>query len=222
LQDDVRWKFGVPPKGNANFAWVQNFIHHLSPTGIAGFVLSNGSMASNTSNEGEIRKNAIENDLVDCMVALPNQLFYNTMIPACLWFVARDKKNHNFRDRRGQVLFIDARKLGGMVDRRHKELTDEDIHKISDTYHIWRGEIKGKKYRDIQGFCKSATLDEIKKHEWILTPGRYVGSEEEEEDTVAFEEKMEQLTTELSKQMEEEKKINAEIKKNLERVGWRL
>lgn len=222
LQDDVRWKFGVPPKGNANFAWVQHFIHHLSPTGIAGFVLSNGSMSSNTSNEGEIRKNMIENDLVDCMVALPNQLFYNTMIPACLWFVARDKKNHNFRDRRGQVLFIDARKLGTMIDRRHKELTDEDIKKISDAYHIWRGEIKDRKYQNIQGFCRSATLDEIKKSEWILTPGRYVGTEEDEEDEEVFQEKMKRFTSELVKQMEDSKKLDKEIKKNLESIGYDL
>jgi len=222
LQDDVRWKFGVPPKGNANFAWVQHFIHHLSPTGIAGFVLANGSMSSNTSGEGDIRKNIVEDDLVDCMIALPGQLFYNTMIPACLWFVSRDKKNHKFRDRRNHVLFIDARKLGVLVDRRHKELTDEDIKKISDAYHIWRGEIKGKKYQDIQGFCKSATLDEIKKSEWILTPGRYVGTEEEGEDKEAFKEKMKRFTFELSKQMEDSKKIDSEIKKNLESIGYGL
>ncbi|WP_239654997.1 HsdM family class I SAM-dependent methyltransferase [Candidatus Nitrosotenuis uzonensis] len=220
LQDDVRWKFGVPPKGNANFAWVQHFIHHLSPAGTAGFVLANGSMSSNTSGEGEIRKNIIEADLVDCMVALPGQLFYNTMIPACLWFVSRDKKNHKFRDRRNQVLFIDARKLGVMVDRRHRELTDEDIKRISDTYHAWRGELKDKKYKDVPGFCKSASLDEIRKHEWILTPGRYVGAEEEEEDDEVFEEKMKKLTSELSKQMEEGKRLDEEIKKNLESIGF--
>ena len=138
LQEDVRWKFGVPPKNNANFAWVQHFIHHLNPTGVAGFVLANGSMSSNTSNEGEIRKNMITADIVDCMVALPSQLFYNTMIPACLWFVTRDKKDHSFRDRRGQILFIDARNMGVMIDRRHRELTDEDVKKISSTYHSWR------------------------------------------------------------------------------------
>ena len=140
LREDIRWKYGTHPVGNANFAWVQHFIHHLAPHGIAGFVLANGSMSSNTSNEGEIRKNIIEADLVDCMVALPSQLFYNTMIPACLWFIARDKQNNKFRDRRGEVLFIDARKLGVMIDRRHRELTPEDIKKISDTYHAWRGE----------------------------------------------------------------------------------
>ena len=177
-------------------------------------------MSSNTSNEGEIRKNIVENDLVDCMVALPSQLFYNTMIPACLWFVARDKKNHKFRDRRGDVLFIDARKMGVMYDRRHRELTAEDVKKISDTYHAWGGE--GGKYSDILGFCKSAKLDEIRKHGHILTPGRYVGAEEEEEDTELFEEKMKRLTAELSKQMQEGKKLDEEIKKNLVKIGFKV
>ena len=218
LREDLRWKYGAPPVGNANFAWVQHFIHHLSPTGIAGFVLANGSMSSNTSNEGEIRKNIIEEDIVDCMVALPSQLFYNTMIPACLWFVTRNKKNHKFRDRSGEVLFINAGKLGGMIDRRHRELTIEDIKKISDIYHAWRGE--GGKYEDIPGFCKSATLDEIRKHGHILTPGRYVGFEEEEEDDEVFEEKMKRLTSELSKQMQESKILDEEIKKNLESIDY--
>ena len=223
LREDIRWKFGVPPTGNANFAWVQHFIYHLNPTGVAGFVLSNGSMSSNTSNEGEIRKNIIETDLVDCMVALPSQLFYNTMIPACLWFVARDKKNHKFRDRQKEVLFIDARKLGVMIDRRHRELTDNDVKKISDTYHVWRGETidnKKVKYKDVLGFCKSVKIDEIRKHEYILTPGRYVGAEEEEEDTEVFEEKMKRLTSELSKQMKEGKRLDEEIKKNLKGIGY--
>lgn len=220
LQDDVRWKFGTPPKGNGNFAWVQHFIHHLSPTGTAGFVLANGSMSSNTSGEGEIRKNIVEEDLVDCMVALPGQLFYNTMIPACLWFVSRDKKNQKFRDRRNHLLFIDARNLGTMVDRRHKELTDGDIRRISDTYHTWRGEIKGKKYQDVPGFCKSASIEEIRKHEWILTPGRYVGAEQEEESDEKFEEKMTRLVSNLSDQMNQGKELDEEIKKNLEKIGY--
>lgn len=220
LQEDVRWKFGVPPKNNANFAWVQHFIHHLAPTGIAGFVLANGSMSSNTSNEGEIRRNIINADLIDCMVALPSQLFYNTMIPACLWFVSRDKKNNKFIDRRGQILFIDARNMGRMIDRRHRELTDEEIKKIASTYHAWRGE--GGKYEDIAGFCKSATLEEVEKNNFILTPGRYVGVVEEEEDDEAFEEKMKRLTEELAKQMEESKKLDEEIKKNLEKIGWKI
>jgi type I restriction enzyme M protein len=222
LQDDVRWKFGVPPRNNANFAWVQHFIHHLSPSGIAGFVLANGSMSSSTSNEGEIRKNIIEADLVECMVALPSQLFYNTMIPACLWFVSRGKKNHKFHDRRGQVLFIDGRKLGTMVDRRHRELTRDDIKNISDTYHAWRGE-SDKKYSDVAGFCKSTSLGVIREQGWILTPGRYVGTEDEEEDdSRAFDEKMKHLTSELSNQMRRGQKLDDEIKKNLKIVGYEI
>jgi type I restriction enzyme M protein len=218
LRDDIRWKYGTPPTGNANFAWVQHFIHHLAPSGIAGFVLANGSMSSNTSGEGEIRKNIVEVDLVDCMVALPPQLFYNTMIPACLWFVARDKKNHKFRDRRGEYLFIDARKMGEMIDRRHRELIDEDIKKIASTYHAWRGE--GGKYVDILGFCKVARVEEIKKHEHILTPGRYVGAEEEEEDGEAFGEKIKRLTSELANLMKEGEKLDKDIKKNLGSIGY--
>jgi type I restriction enzyme M protein len=223
IRDDVRWKYGVPPVGNANFAWAQHFIHHLAPRGIAGFVLANGSMSSNTSNEGEIRKSIVEADLVDCMVALPSQLFYNTTIPACLWFIARDKQNNKYRDRRGEILFIDARKLGAMVDRRHRELTPENIKKIADSYHAWRGEpIDGKRveYNDVAGFCKAAKIDEIRKHGHILTPGRYVGAEEEENDEVEFEEKMQRLTTELAELMNESNKLDDEIKKNLSEIGW--
>ncbi len=220
LRDDVRWRFGVPPRGNANFAWVQHFIHHLAPTGITGFVLANGSMSSNTGGEGEMRRNIVEEDLVDCMVALPSQLFYNTMIPACLWFVARDKKNHKFRDRSGEVLFIDARKMGVMVDRRHRELTEDEIQKIAGTYHAWRGE--GGEYEDVPGFCKSAKLDEIRKHKHILTPGRYVGVEEEEDDGIPFEEKMGKLTKELSEQFKQSRQHEEEIKKNLEAIGYDL
>jgi type I restriction enzyme M protein len=218
LRDDARWKYGVPPVGNANFAWVQHMIHHLAPHGIVGFVLSNGSMSSNTSNEGEIRKNIVEADLVDCMIALPSQLFYNTMIPACLWFVSRDKTNNKFRNRNGEILFIDARNMGEMIDRRHRELTDAEIKKISGTYHAWRGE--GGKYEDVPGFCESATLDEIRKHSHILTPGRYVGFEEEEEDGEAFEEKMKRLTTELAEQFKKSEEIESEIKKNLGGFGY--
>ena len=162
LRDDKRWQYGVPPAGNANFAWVQHIVHHLAPAGVAGFVLANGSMSSNQSGEGEIRKSLIEADLVDCMVALPGQLFYSTQIPACLWFLARDRKNGKFRDRRGQVLFIDARKLGRLVDRTHRELTDEDIARIANTYHAWRGKEAGAHlppYADVPGFCKGAPLE---------------------------------------------------------------
>jgi len=218
LQNDVRWRFGIPPRNNANFAWVQHFIHHLAPTGIAGFVLANGSLSSTTSGEGEIRKNIVEADLVDCIVALPSQLFYNTMIPACLWFIARDKKNNRFRDRRGQVLFIDARKMGVLVDRRHRELTDEEIHKIAATYHAWRGE--GGEYTDIPGFCKSATLEEIRKHQHILTPGRYVGVTEEEDDDEAFEEKMKKLVQQLREQQAEAARLDAMIEANLKKLGF--
>jgi len=218
LREDVRWKYGVPPVGNANFAWVQHFIHHLAPTGIAGFVLANGSMSSNTSNEGEIRKSIIEADLVDCMVALPPQLFFNTGIPACLWFVTRDKKNNKFRDRRGEMLFIDARNMGTMIDRRHRVLTDDDIKKISQTYHAWRGELEG--YQDVKGFCKSAKLEEVRQQNWVLTPGRYVGSEEKEEDMEEFNEKMQRLTSELSEQFKKSKELEEEIRKNLERIGF--
>jgi len=218
LREDVRWKFGAPPTGNANFAWVQHFIHHLSPTGIAGFVLSNGSLSSNTSNEGEIRKNIIEADLVDCIVALPPQLFFNTGIPACLWFVSRDKKNNKFGGRRGKTLFIDARKMGTMVDRRHRVLTDDDIKKISSTYHAWRGE--GGKYADVLGFCKSSDIEDIRKNNYVLTPGRYVGTEEQEEDDEEFEEKMQKLISELKQQMEEGVRLDEEIKKNLKNIGF--
>jgi len=220
LRDDKRWKYGVPPAGNANYAWIQHMIYHLAPTGLAGFVLANGSMSSNQSGEGEIRKNIIEADLVDCMVALPGQLFYSTQIPACLWFLARDKKNHRFRDRRGEVLFIDARKMGQMVDRTHRELTDEEIRKIADTYHAWRGEAG--KYEDIPGFCKSATIEDIRRHDYVLTPGRYVGATEVEDDGEPFEEKMVKLTAKLYKHFEESQKLEVEIKKNLEVLGYGL
>ena len=226
LRNDKRWKYGVPPVGNANFAWVQHMIHHLSPTGVAGFVLANGSMSSNQSGEGEIRKNIIEADLVDCMVALPGQLFYSTQIPACLWFLARDKSGvgvHShapLRDRRGQVLFIDARKLGRMVDRTHRELTDEDIQKIASTYHAWRGEKDAGKYADVAGFCKSATLEDIRNHGYVLTPGRYVGAAPQEEDGEPFTEKMQQLVAQLREQQAEAARLDEAIWKNLKELGY--
>lgn len=219
LRDDQRWKFGVP-QGNANFAWVQHMIHHLAPTGLAGFVLANGSMSSNQSGDGQIRKNIVEADLVDCMVALPSQLFYSTQIPACLWFLARDKRNGRFRDRRGQVLFIDARNLGEMVDRTHRELTDEDIRRIADTYHAWRGDPDAGEYQDVAGFCKSATLDDIRRHGHVLTPGRYVGSPPQEDDGEPFEERMARLVALLREQQTEAARLDAAIASNLRALGY--
>lgn len=221
LKEDKRWQYGVPPAGNANFAWVQHFIYHLAPNGIAGFVLANGSMSSNQSNEGEIRKAIIEADLVDCMVALPGQLFYSTQIPVCLWFLTRNKSNGRFRKRVGETLFIDARKMGNLVDRVHRELDNTDLLEIADTYHAWRGD-KGtkKKYADIAGFCKTATLDEIRHHAHILAPGRYVGAAEVEEDGEPFAAKMSRLTAELKQQTAEAKRLEKLIWANLEDIGY--
>ena len=220
LREDKRWKYGVPPARNANFAWVQHIIHHLAPTGIAGFLLANGSMSSNQSGEGAIRKNIVEADLVDCMVALPGQLFYSTQIPACLWFLARNRKDGKFRDRRGKVLFVDARKLGRMVDRTHRELTDEDIARISDTYHAWRGEKGAGEYADVPGLCKSASLEAIRRHRHVLTPGRYVGVEPPEDDGEPFEEKMNRLAAQLGRQQAHAAELDAEIAANLRELGY--
>ena len=219
LREDARWQYGVPPTGNANFAWVQHFIHHLAPQGLAGFVLANGSMSSNTSGEGEIRRQIIEADLVDCMVALPGQLFYSTPIPVCLWFIARDKKNGRFRNRRGETLFIDARKLGHLVDRTHRELSYEETARIAGTYHAWRGDKDAGKYEDVLGFCKTATKEEITAHNYALTPGRYVGAEEAEDD-VLFEEKMPLLVAELEEQFTESARLEQEIRKNIWELGY--
>lgn len=215
LREDVRWKYGVPPVGNANFAWVQHFIHHLAPIGLAGFVLANGSMSSNQSGEGEIRKNIIEADLVDCMVALPGQLFYNTPISVCLWFIARDKRNHRFRDRRGETLLIDARKMGQLTDRVHRELSHEDICHISDTYHAWRDGPANSEYKDVPGFAKSATLDEMRKHDHILTPGTYVGAEDIIGDNEDFGDKMKRLARTLEDQFAESNRLENAIRQNL-------
>ena len=220
LTDDKRWQHGVPPKGNANFAWVQHIVHHLAPAGAAGFVLANGSMSSAQSGEGEIRKNLVEADLVDCMVALPGQLFYSTQIPACLWFLARERRDGRFRDRRGEVLFIDARTLGRMVDRTHRELTDEDIARIADTYHAWRGEEGAGDYSDVPGFCKAASLEEVRKHGHVLTPGRYVGAAPQQEDREPFEDKMKRLVAQLRDQQAEGAKLDAAIKANLALLGF--
>jgi type I restriction enzyme M protein len=220
LREDVRWKFGTPPTGNANYAWVQHMAHHLAPAGVAGFVLANGSMSSNQSGEGDIRQRLVEADLVDCMIAMPGQLFYTTPIPVCLWFLARSKKNSKFRDRRGQTLFIDARKLAGLVDRTHRELNDAEIKRIAKTYHAWRGEKGADKYADVPGFCKSATLEEIAAHGYVVTPGRYVGAEEIEDNDEPFEEKMKRLTATLFEQFDESKRLEKAIRKNLSRVGY--
>jgi len=226
LKDDKRWVYGVPPAGNANFAWVQHFIYHLAPTGLAGFVLANGSMSSNQSNEGEIRKNIIDADMVDCMVALPGQLFYATQIPVCLWFLTRNKNNGRFRDRRGETLFIDARKMGSMIDRVHRELTDEDTAKIADNYHAWRGDSIGDwqstigNYQDVPGFCKSAKLEDIRKHGHVLTPGRYVGAADLEDDAEPFDEKMKRLTATLRQQQSEAEKLDVAIAANLKELGY--
>ena len=220
LQDDQRWQFGAPPKGNANFAWVQHIVHHLAPTGAAGFVLANGSMSSNQSREGDIRKSLIEADLVDCMVALPGQLFYSTQIPACLWFLSRNRRNGKYRDRRGEILFIDARKLGWMVDRTHRDFAQEDIARIASAYHAWRGEEGADDYEDVPGFCKSASLEEVSKHGYILTPGRYVGAEVQEDDGEPFAEKMQRLTAQWREQQTEAVRLDEAIAANLAKLGF--
>ena len=220
LREDARWVYGAPPVGNANFGWVQHFVHHLSPNGIAGFVLANGSMSSNQSGEGDIRKTMVEADLVDCMVAMPGQLFYSTQIPVCLWFLTRNKRDKRFRARPGETLFIDARKLGTMTDRVHRELTDEDISKIAETYHAWRGDKDAGAYEDVPGFCKAATLEDIQKHGHVLTPGRYVGSADVEDDDEPFEDKLRRLATTLREQQAEAAKLDAAITANLVELGY--
>lgn len=215
LNDDARWQYGNPPTGNANFAWVQHFLYHLSPSGKAGFVLSNGSLSSNTGGEGDIRKRIVEADLVECIVMLPKALFFNTGIPACLWFLHRNKKKRN-----GQVLFIDASELGMMIDRKNRIFEDKDVKQVSDTYHNW---LKGNdEYEDIKGFCKSADLSEIEKHKFVLTPGRYVGIEDEEDDGIPFEEKIDKLTSTLREQMKHSNELDKEIKEQLAKIGITL
>ncbi len=212
LAGDQRWRYGAPPKGNANFAWVQHMAHHLAPGGNAGFVLANGSMSSSQAGEGTIRKNLIEAGLVDCMVALPGQLFYSTQIPACLWFLARD------RPRRGRILFIDARKAGRMVDRTHRELTDDDVAHVAGAYHAWRD--GADVYGDVPGFCRSAALDEVRRHGHVLTPGRYVGAEPPPDDGEPFEAKMRRLAAEWRAQQAEAARLDAAIAANLDRLGF--
>lgn len=214
LQEDGRWKYGIPPSGNANFGWMQHMLYHLAPRGVMATVLSNGSLSSNTSGEGEIRKNLVENDLVECIVALPKQLFYNTGIPACIWFLRREKANHS-----KEILFIDASEMGFMKDRVHRDLADEDIDLITETYHNWR---KSENYEDRKGFCKSATIEEIEKHNHVLTPGRYVGIEAVEDDGISFENKMSSLTSTLINQMDKEVELNNEIVNQLSKIGLKL
>lgn len=213
LVDDARWKWGTPPQGNANYGWIEHMLDKLSQKGKAGVVLANGSLSSNTSGEGEIRRKILEDDLVDCIVALPDKLFYTTGIPVCIWFFNRDKKH------KGQTLFIDARKMGDMVNRRLRELSDEDIKKIANTYIAWQNEDG---YEDVQGYCKVASIDEIKEHDYILTPGRYVGIEEVEDDGEPFEEKMERLTNTLANQFKKSRELEEEIRKQLGGIGYEL
>jgi type I restriction enzyme M protein len=226
LREDVRWKYGTPPAGNANYGWLQHIIHHLAPNGTAGVVLANGSMSSNTSGEGDIRQSLVEHDLVDCMVALPGNLFYGVTIPCCLWFLAKNKNTEGFRNRKGEVLFIDARKLGTMVNRVVREFSAEDTARISDTYHAWRGEEhaieRRGEYEDVSGFCYSASVDEVKKHGYVLTPGRFVGAEDEVDDGVSFEEKMDNLVNNLDKRFQSESDLNKKIKDILKGFGYEL
>lgn len=250
VKNDVRWRrfdqsggnaqFSLPPGGerknkdgstytvdggNANYAWILHFLHHLAPHGTAGFVLANGSLTSNTSGEGDIRRAIIEADLVDCIISLPGQLFYTTPIPACLWFLTRSKSARKIngqalRARQGKTLFIDARKVGHLIDRTHRDLTSDDIAQIARTYHAWRGEEGAGMYEDIPGFCKSATLEEIEAHGYMLTPGRYVGAEEMEDDGVPFEEKMAALAAELYEQMAEAQGLDTSVRQKLEVLGY--
>ena len=224
LVEDSRWAgYEVPPTGNANYAWILHMISKLSEHGVASFVLANGSMSTNTTGEGQIRQKMVENDLVDCMIALPGQLFYTTQIPVCLWFLTKNKKadsERGYRNREGETLFIDARKIGSMISRTQKELTDDDIAAIAKTYHAWRGEKGNGSYEDQLGYCKSAKLDDIRKHDCVLTPGRYVGAADIEDDGIPFEEKMTELSQTLYAQMEESTKLDDVIRKNLEGLGY--
>ncbi len=220
IQSDPRWIYGLPPSGNANFAWIQHMIYHLAPNGIMVTVLSNGSLSSQTGNEGLIRQKIVEANLLDCIVALPTQMFYNTGIPACLWFISRKRSANLDRKRGDEVLFINASNKGTLENKTFKIFNDDDIRLIADTYHNWRNNLS--EYQDQQGFCKSASIDEIKKHDFILTPGRYVGTEEEVNDGIPFEEKISNLTTLLSCQMEESVRLDIELKSQLVKIGINL
>jgi type I restriction enzyme M protein len=217
LQDSHLWKYGTPPAGNANYAWLQLFINKLGPNGTAGIVLANGSMTTNSGNEGEIRKKMIQEGVVDCMVALPTQLFFNTQIPACLWFLSRNRTNHKFRNRSNEILFIDARNLGEMISRKNKMLGDDALSQISDTYHSWRN-LNGV-YEDVAGFCKSATLEDVEANNFVLTPGRYVGAEDIEGDGILFEEKVATITSSLSEQFAKSNELQERIRVNLAKIG---
>ncbi len=219
LRDDRRWQYGIPPARNANFAWVQHFLYHLAPRGVAGFVLANGSMSSAQSGEGEIRRNIVEAGLVDCIVALPGQLFRSTQIPACLWFLRRGRAA-DYEARPDKTLFIDARKLGHMIDRTRRDLSSDDIARVTDTYHAWGGKPNADDYADVPGFCKSATLDEIRRHGHVLTPGRYVGVEPQPDDGEPFADKMARLSAQWREQRAETQRLDAEIEKNLARLGF--
>jgi len=223
--NDPRWMYGRPPTGNANFAWLQHMLWHLTPNGSLGLLLANGSMSSNTSGEGDIRQKLIDEDLVECMVALPGQLFTNTQIPACIWFLTKNKNGRissskrEYRDRKGEVLFIDARNLGYMKDRVLRDFNQEDLDQVTETFHNWQ---IGEGYEDVAGFCKSAQLEELQKHDYVLTPGRYVGAATEEDDGEPFAEKMVRLTGQLKVQFEESDRLEAEIKNNLAGLGYEL
>jgi type I restriction enzyme M protein len=216
LRDDPRWRYGLPPASNGNFAWVQHFIHHLAPAGAAGFVLANGSLSSRTGGEGEIRRRIVEADLVDCIVALPEKLFLNTGIAVCLWFVAKDRANGRFRDRRGEVLFIDARKLGRMETRTLRVLDDTDLARVADTYHAWRGKVGLEPYADEPGFCRSATIDEVRTHDFVLTPSRYVGAAGVEDDSEPSEEKLARLRAQVLAEFDESNRLQAIIRERLQ------
>ncbi len=219
LTEDSRWKYGLPPAGNANFAWMQHMLYHLAPNGVMATVLANGSLSSNTSGEGEIRKNILKADLVDCIVALPKQLFYNTGIPATIWILRRGRNQ-----RQGETLFIDASEMGFMKDRVHREFAPADIEKIQQTYHNWRNnkELQNNKYEDIKGYCKSAKLPEIEKHAFVLTPGRYVGIPDEIDDGIPFADKMHDLLTTLSEQINQEQQLNKNLQQQLAKIGFKL
>ncbi|CAC9961473.1 Type I restriction-modification system, DNA-methyltransferase subunit M (EC 2.1.1.72) [uncultured Gammaproteobacteria bacterium] len=214
LAEDARWKYGLPPAGNANFAWMQHMLYHLAPNGVMATVLANGSLSSNTSGEGDIRTNLVKADLVDCIVALPKQLFYNTGIPATIWILRRSKQQ-----RQGETLFIDASEMGFMKDRVHREFAPEDIETIEQTYYNWKNDTG---YEDIKGYCKSAQRAELEKHSFVLTPGRYVGIPDEEDDGIPFADKMQELTQTLAKQMAQEKLLDENIKIQLAKIGFKL